>query len=232
MKRICILIFVFCIFGCFAEAKSQTNFQVNITSAKKYLDMAQNATNGNMPTDADWEALFASPAYSKLFTKVSWDKTEFEDNVRNAFEIVYDSSKSAICDSIAKQLDIIELSTLDTELPLFVSTALNIKRNLKNYIDIINSLDIDDVIDKANSLALSLLPNQGVGLTPETCPIYFIVWDLECRALGDALFLDVNTFFTTDYKLLQNLLRTKYIIFTLCRYLILFTKMTLWTAPF
>lgn len=56
-------------------------------------------------------------------------------------------------------------------------------------------MDIDDVIDKANSLALSLVPNHGEGLIPEPCPVYFIVWDLECRALGDALFLDVNTLF-------------------------------------
>lgn len=129
------------------------------------------------------------------YCKVRWDKAEFENNVRDAFEIVYEPSKVAICDSIAKRLDSIDLATLDTELPLFVSTALNIKHNLQNYTDIIDSIDMDDIIAKANTLALSLLPNRGAGITPESCPIYFVVWDLECRALGDALFLDVNTFF-------------------------------------
>ena len=195
MKKCLTLLFLCCIFGSFAEAKSEANFQVNITSAKIYMDMAQNAAKGDMPTDADWEKLFASDAYRELFNRVGWDRREFENNVREAFEIVYDPTKSMVCDSIAKQLDEIELSTLDTQLPLFVSTALSIKGNLDNYTAIINSLDIDDVIDNANSLALSLVPNRGAGLAPETCPTYFIVWDLECRALGDALFLDVNTFF-------------------------------------
>lgn len=66
MKRIYTLIFVFCILGFFAQAKSQANFQVNIASAKKYLEMAQKAVGGDMPTDTDWEALFASDAYSEL----------------------------------------------------------------------------------------------------------------------------------------------------------------------
>lgn len=184
--------YLFCVF---AEAKTPSNFQIDITSAKLYLDMAHKATGGNMPTDAEWDSLFVSPAYKVLFNIVNWDKDEFEDNVRNAFEIVYDQSKKATLDSIAGQLDNIELAKLETELPLFVSTALSIRNNLQKYYDIINSLDIDNVIDQANSLALTLIPNNGSGIVPEACPIYFIVWDLECRTLGDALFLDVNTFF-------------------------------------
>ena len=69
------------------------------------------------------------------------------------------------------------------------------KNNLQIYSSILESFDTDKVVTEANKLALSLVPNNGAGLEPESCPIYFIVWDLECRALGDALFLDVNTFF-------------------------------------
>lgn len=195
MRKILFILITACLFGAVAEAKAPSNFAVDVTSAKLYLDMANNAYNGQMPSDAEWESLFASNAYSALFDKVNWDKNEFQENVRKAFEIAYDHSKISIRDSISSTLNDIELAELDTELPLFVSTALSIKNNLGQYTSIVNDMDIDDVIDNANTLAMSLLPNNGNGITPEPCPIYFIVWDLECRALGDAIFLDVNTFF-------------------------------------
>lgn len=195
MKKSIIAIFALWLGFLFADAKPQANFQVNIESAKKYLDMAQQASSGTMPSDTDWDILFATAAYKELFNKVDWDKQEFQNNVREAFDIAYNPAKSEKRDSIALSLDEIDLSTLDTELPLFVSTAISIKNNLSKYTEIINSINIDNVIDEANTLALGLLPNNGHGITPEPCPIYFIIWDLECRALGDALFLDVNTFF-------------------------------------
>lgn len=195
MRKIFIILITACLFCAIAEANAPSNFSVDVSSAKLYLNMANKASDGQMPSDAEWDSLFVSNAYSSLFDKVNWNKKEFQDNVRNAFEIAYDPSKTAIRDSIAATLNDIELADLETELPLFVSTALSIKNNLDKYTSIVNDMDIDNVIDNANTLALSLLPNNGKGITPEPCPIYFIVWDLECRALGDALFLDVNSFF-------------------------------------
>lgn len=195
MRKIFIILITACLFYAIAEAKAPSNFTVDVSSAKLYLNMANKASDGQMPSDAEWDSLFVSNAYSSLFDKVNWNKKEFQDNVRNAFEIAYDPAKTAIRDSIAATLNDIELAELETELPLFVSTALSIKNNLDKYTSIVNDMDIDNVIDNANTLAISLLPNNGKGITPEPCPIYFIVWDLECRALGDALFLDVNSFF-------------------------------------
>ncbi len=179
----------------FVQAKAPTNFSVDVTSAKLYLDMANKANKGEMPSEEEWNTLFSSPAYIELFNNVKWNKREFKNNVREAFNITYDPLKDNVRDSIVSTLNDIELTDLDTELPLFVSTAISIKDNLNAYTEIIDNLNIDNVIEEADSLAMSLLPNQGNGITPEPCPIYFIVWDLECRALGDALFLDVNTFF-------------------------------------
>lgn len=195
MRKIFIILITACLFCSIAKAKAPSNFTVDVSSAKLYLNMANKASDGQMPSDAEWDSLFVSNAYSSLFDKVNWNKKEFQDNVRNAFEIAYDPAKTAIRDSIAATLNDIELAELETELPLFVSTALSIKNNLDKYTTIVNDMDIDNVIDNANTLAISLLPNNGKGITPEPCPIYFIVWDLECRALGDALFLDVNSFF-------------------------------------
>ena len=195
MRTIFTILSMICSLCVFVETKASDIFQVDISSAEQYLNLAQQAANGTMPTDSDWNDLFDSPAYKALFTKVDWNKEEFQDNVKNAFNIVYDPSKAALRDSIASQLDNVDLSTLESELPFFVSTALNVKNNLQIYCSILESLDTDKVVSEANKMALSLVPNNGAGLEPEACQIYFIVWDLESRALGNALFLDVNTFF-------------------------------------
>lgn len=195
MKRIITLLSLLCVVITISKAQTSSNFKVDISSAKLYLDMAQKASNGQMPSDEEWDSLFISPAYKALFRLVNWDKKEFKDNVREAFDIAYNPSRIADRDSVAAALNDIELAHLDSELPLFVSTALSIKDNLDSYTSVINNLNIDNVVDEANTLAMSLLPDNGCGITPQACPIYFIIWDLECRSLGDTLFLDVNTFF-------------------------------------
>lgn len=195
MRKVLFILSIFCWFCASAKTETQPKFNVDITSATMYLDMANKAVNGNMPTDADWNNLFASPAYATLLNTVDWDANAFKNNVKNAFYIVYDPSKANICDSIASQLDTVDLTNIDTELPFFVSTALSIKNNLGNYTNALNTFDVDKVVNEANDMALSLVPNHGAGIVAQSCPIYFIVWDLECRALGSALFLDVNTFF-------------------------------------
>lgn len=155
--------------------------------------MAREAVNGRMPGDAQWDSLFNSSAYKALLDNIHWDKQEFKNNVRDAFEIVYDPSKTAKCDSIAVLLN--DMTTLQDQLPFYVSTALSIKKNLDRYDNILSTLDIDSVVDAANAMAVELLPGKGMGLEPQLSPIYFIVWDLECRNLSQGVFLDLNTFF-------------------------------------
>ncbi len=186
------------------SAKAQeagSPFKVDITSAKMYIDMAEKTLRShNMPSDEEWDSLFASPAYEALFSSVKWNRSAFKKNVRDAFEIVYDPSKATVCDSLLTMLDTIDLGSIDSELPFFVSTAFNFRANLPEYSRILSSLDIDKVVNEANSLALTLVPDRVRSLTPDAGNIYFIVWDLECRALGDNLFLDVNTFFNSGLQ--------------------------------
>lgn len=176
-----------------ANAGDQSRFSVDASSAQLYLDMARRARQGDMPADRDWDSLFVSPAYKALLDNIHWDKNEFRHNVREAFEIAYDPTRQATADSIAALLD--DITGLDDELAFFVSTALSIRDRLDDYSSILSAVDMDSVVAAANSLALDLVPGHGAGLEPEVSPIYFIVWDLECRALNGGLFLDLNTFF-------------------------------------
>lgn len=175
------------------NAQTKSDFSVDTSSANQYLKMAKSSVSGKMPTDSEWESLFASAAYKALLDNIHWDKEEFKNNVRSAFEIVYDPANKEKCDSIALILQ--DLNDVSNELPFFVSTALSIRDNLDKYTDILASVDMDSIINTANSMALELVPGKGAGLTPQSSPVYFIVWDLECRNLSPGVFLDVNTFF-------------------------------------
>lgn len=192
-KIIKVLLLVIANLSLYNVHAQNSSFTVDATSAKMYLLMADSAIKGSLPTDAEWEQLFSSPAYKALLDKTHWNKQEFKNNVRNAFDIVYNPVNQQICDSIAGVLN--DISSIQDELPFYVSTALSIKNNLDTYTSIFSEVDMDSVVSEANSLALDLVPDKGKGLSPQSSPIYFIVWDLECRALNGGLFLDVNTFF-------------------------------------
>lgn len=176
-----------------AENASDSKFSVDTSSARLYLDMAGRADKGAMPADAEWDSLFSSAAYKALLDNIHWDKDEFRHNVRRAFEIAYDPSLKNTRDSIADLLA--DLSSIDDELPFFVSTALSIREKLDEYSTMLANTDMDSLATAANSMTLELVPGRGEGLEPQASPIYFIVWDLECRSLGSGLYLDVNTFF-------------------------------------
>ena len=177
----------------FGATSQKQEFPIDTSSVRMYLNMAKQAENGILPSNQEWDSLFNSKAYKALFESVRWNKKEFKNNVKNAFEIVYDPSKSDKYDSIVNELE--NLTNFQDELPFFVSTALNIRKNLDSYSKMLTTINMDSVVNVANSMALELVPDKGAGLSPNVAPIYFIVWDLECRALNDNLFLDLNTFF-------------------------------------
>ena len=170
-------------------AESVDGFVVEPESARLYLDMARKASLGSMPGDEEWDSLFSSAAYNAFLSHTGWDVQEFKSNVRNAFELAYDPARSAERDSVAASVQ-----GIDSELPLYLSTAMSIRERLDDYSAWLDSLNIGNTVEEARQLALDLLPGRGAGLEPRTSPVYFIVWDLECRSLGSGIYLDLNTF--------------------------------------
>lgn len=159
-------------------------FSVDASSAKIYLEMAGNAIDGELPADAQWEALFNSAAYKALLDNTQWDKNAFKSNVRGAFEIVFDPQNSQKCDSILSVLN--SLDNLRDELPFYVSTAYNIRKNLNDYTTLLSSLNMDEVVNDADSLALALLPKKGEGLTAQSSPIGILNparWEVVCSLI-------------------------------------------------
>lgn len=147
--------------------------------------MAVRAEHGTMPASADWDSLFNTSAYRTFLDNTFWDVHEFKHCVRTAFELAYDNSRAGERDSILAG---------DDEITYYTQTACYIKNRLQEYQVILDDLDIDDIVDRAQSMALDILPNHGAGLTPDVSPIYLMVWDLECRNWSSGIYLDINSF--------------------------------------
>lgn len=195
MKRfkliLCTLLLSFGTSGIMASGSElpKNRFIVDTSSAAKYVEMAKNRQTGVIPTSEDWDSLFSTKAYKVFLENTFWDKSEFKKNVKDAFEIAFDPNRTQECDSLIK---ILEVS--DNELPFYVSTAKSIRDNLTSYYSFLNNIDLDSVITAADDRARDLLPKRGKGIDPEISPIYFIVWDLECRSLDSGIYLDLNSF--------------------------------------
>lgn len=172
-------------FGLAASAAQQEQFTIDASSARCYVDMAVRAEHGAMPSSADWDSLFNTSAYRTFLNNTFWDVPEFKHCVRTAFELVYDNSRAAERDSILAG---------DDEITYYTQTACYIKNRLQEYQAILSDLDIDDIVDRAQNMALDILPDRGKGLTPDISPIYLIVWDLECRNWATGIYLDINSF--------------------------------------
>lgn len=173
----------------FASEQKSIQFIVDISSAKKYVKMSQNRQNGIIPTSEDWDSLFSTKAYKVFLENTFWDKDIFKKNIRDAFDMIYDPTKSQECDSMIKNME-----ASDNELVFYVSTAKSIRDNLEAYSHFLENTDMDSVINAADNMARELLPDKGKNLSPSISPIYFIVWDLECRSLGSGIYLDLNSF--------------------------------------
>ena len=61
------------------------------------------ASDGVMPTEQDWENLFALDGYKTAFSKRK-DAQEWHDNIKNAFLIQFDANRKAELDSIVKKV--------------------------------------------------------------------------------------------------------------------------------
>lgn len=82
--------------------QAQTSKSYSIESAVRFIELARAAEQGKQPSEADWEALFATKGYQSFFS-IRTDWKEWQQNIRKAFTTVFDPACRAMADSIALQ---------------------------------------------------------------------------------------------------------------------------------
>ena len=89
------------LFSCSQKTTPVTGEGYSIESARRFMEMAQQAMNGTQPTEEDWRALFATEGYHTFFQVWNWtDSTEWQRNIRHGFDLAFNPARKAELDSI------------------------------------------------------------------------------------------------------------------------------------
>lgn len=166
----------------------QFSFAYSIESAMCFIDMAEQAVEGKMPTDKEWNELFETEGYRKALENRD-DINEWKESIRNAFTLVFDKDKQEVVDHIIA----LPLEERD-DLYYFVYNFHNMKNNIRELHNFIHNTDFDKMFRKGVALAKKYLPKAYRNIEPQYDKFYFVAWDPESRA-WDGTFLDINSFY-------------------------------------
>ncbi len=185
MKRfistLCILVLL-AVTVCAQAAK-----RYSIESATRFIDMARMAEQGTLPTEDDWEALFATEGYRAFFS-IRTDWQEWQDNIRNAFMLVFDPALQAKADSIARH-------PMSIDAPFenyFIVNFYLIRQRLDSLEHFLHHTDFDHLMEQAYSRTKQFLPADAQAINLTDLPLFYLAFDPESRAMGGGVFFDIN----------------------------------------
>ena len=191
------LIVLLLLFGALSPIYAQeydATENLSVSSARMFMDLAHAANRGVMPTDSQWEELFRTDGYATAFADRR-DRQKWERNIRQAFEVVFDESKSAALDSILSVP--VEHRRGDY---YFYYNFKNMKAHLGELHAFLSTLKIQELFAEADKMAKDFLPNRGSGLVPQFGKIYFVCWDPEGRAWTNGIYLDLYSSYLDGVK--------------------------------
>lgn len=182
----------FLVLWCFSlvvgvKAQGLSDIKCSASSAKMLVEMMQNANNGVMPTETDWEVLFATDGYRTSFGERS-DAEEWKSQIRTAFEIQFDAKQKSRLDSLVSN----KLSLSSAAEDYFIYNFYLAKNRIDELMLFFRNLDMAQQISEANALALKYLPATACNLSPEFGNLYFVLWDGEGRAWKNGTYIDLN----------------------------------------
>ena len=104
MKKIIILVLSLIVMAVSVNAQnlSEKGLKCTTETAEHLIYMMKAASDGIMPTEQDWENLFALDGYKTAFSKRK-DAQEWHNNIKNAFLIQFDANRKTELDSIVNK---------------------------------------------------------------------------------------------------------------------------------
>lgn len=159
----------------------------SIESAEHFIKMVKAAQAGVLPKDKEWKELFATEGYRNFFSACR-DTLFWQNNIRTAFQTVFDRTQKERLDSILAQP--INMSTPYGN--FFVINFQQTKERIDELYDFILHTDFKDIMRQGHVKALHHLPARINQLHPTFPKFYFLSWDPECRAWSNGIYLDIN----------------------------------------
>lgn len=167
--------------------QAQSSQRYSIESAVRFIELARAAEQGKQPSEADWEALFATKGYQSFFS-IRTDWKEWQQNIRKAFTTVFDPACRAMADSIA-------LQPMATDAPFenyFIVNFYQIRQRMDSLEHFLHHSDFEQLMEQAYSRVKQFLPADAKDLPLADLPMFYLAFDPESRAMGGAVFFDIN----------------------------------------
>lgn len=161
--------------------------EYSIESAEHFIKMTKATQNGTMPGEKEWKELFATEGYRHFFSACR-DTLFWQDNIRKAFQIVFEPAQQTRLDSILSQP-----VNMDTPFEnYFVINLYQTEKRIDELDKFIRHTDFQDIMRQGHVKALCHLPPHIHQLRPTFKKFYFLSWDPECRAWSNGIYLDIN----------------------------------------
>lgn len=189
MKKIFMMMLSLIVMAVSIQAQSVNGKGLRCTTetAEQLINMMKSASEGVMPTEQEWEALFNLDGYKTSFG-VRKDGNEWKENIKNAFLIQFDANRKAELDSIVN-------AGISFESPHFHAFAYNfhlVRKNIDVMVDFMQKLDMDKIIKKADKMVRKYLPKNADLSNAKFGNIHFVLWDGEGRAWKNGIYIDMN----------------------------------------
>lgn len=170
----------------------------SIESAAAFLQMAQRAMQGTQPAEADWQKLFATEGYQRLF-EVMGDK--WKGYIRQAFPVAFDPTRQAALDSLSAK----PAQGWSVE-EFMMHNFASMKPHIDELEALLTQSHFDELFRRADARVREFLPEKYRQATPRYKDFHFVCMDPESRTMEGDIFMDVYSFFYEGEQGMVNLL--------------------------
>ena len=191
MRRILFLLLVLGLTGCGVDnVKEAAEYNFNIESVNRALDIATKISNHQTVDDAEWDALFDSPGYGAYFC--AFNKEESIPLLKSAFKIVFDDNNAALLDSLLKEP--VNMGP-QARFNLVVKNWDSLKKNREQLELFVANTDFTTVLKKAKQLAQGYLPAEIAEGDVELYDVNFNLMEPNAYVTDCGLVVDIYSAF-------------------------------------
>ena len=176
----------------------------SIESAQALIELTKKARNGHLPSQQEWEILFATDGYKQFFDRPVGKS--LKKTFKASYEIVFDRNLKAVKDSILS----VPLQTMKNNEDIVRYFCI---QNLSRFGDDLDRLDdylagsaLSGAFVRGNKQALKYLPDSFAMRHPDHSKFYILLFTPEAWSLSGNVFMDLNCVYSQDEESLVNLI--------------------------
>lgn len=178
--------------------------EYSTASAQALINLTKEAKKGKLPTDQQWEALFATDGYKQFFNRSSGKG--LKDVLRTSYEIAFDPSRRNAKDSILN-VPVREMKNdMDIVRRFCVSNFVQLGDSLEALEACLANPGFSAIFAKGNRKSLKYLPSEFMTRRPDHHTFYLILFYPEAWSINGNVYMDFNFVYNQGEESFVNLI--------------------------